>query len=474
LRGDPPAPGKRYIMCDTIVSTPRMSAGGCMILGKNSDREPNEAQNITFLPAMTHPSKSLVRCTYISIPQVEHTHALLLSRPFWMFGGEMGVNEFGVAIGNEAVFTRDPYYKKNDALLGMDMLRLALERATTAREAMALIIEFLQVHGQGGVHTFGGTKYYHNSFLIADAEESFILESSGKHWAMKQVYDIASISNCLTIGDDYDETSPGLEEYARVKGYTGRGKNFNFQRDFADPLYTRFAKGNIRAQCSYERMHGKKREITALDMMHILRDHNTAGEFHPGEKPMERICLHAGGLISTQTTGSMVAVMKRGYPPLIYLTGTAAPCMSMFKPHVLIKKQEKYKKNVFSSSYGDSGIDLYGSATNRFDEHTLWWTGERIHRRVLMKFNSLMAKISGTRDAYEKKMVHGVERLWLGKNEKELQETCAGYGASMIDETCKVADEIQKEYDDASIRREAPLWLLMQWRLHNMKAHIKI
>jgi len=127
-------------MCDTFVASPRVTAGECMILAKNSDREPNEAQNITFVPAMTHPPKSILRCTYIDIPQVEHTHAVLLSRPYWMFGGEMGVNEYGVAIGNEAVFTKEPYHKKNNALLGMDILRIALERSISAKQAWNIII----------------------------------------------------------------------------------------------------------------------------------------------------------------------------------------------------------------------------------------------------------------------------------------------------------------------------------------------
>ena len=112
-------------MCDTLVALPAATADGSLLLAKNSDREPNEAQVITCAPAVDYPEGIGLRCTYLQIPQARHTHAVLISRPFWMWGAEMGVNEHGVVIGNEALFTKVKV--PATGLTGMDLLRLGLD-----------------------------------------------------------------------------------------------------------------------------------------------------------------------------------------------------------------------------------------------------------------------------------------------------------------------------------------------------------
>jgi secernin len=191
-------------MCDTFVALPPATKGKAVILGKSADCRVNEAHALVHVPRRSHVEGELVLATHLQIPQVRETYEIVLSKSFWTWGGEIGVNEYGVAIGNEAVFTNVMGYEKVDGLITMDLLRLGLERAKTAREAVAVMGEAVHRFGQGGNCELQGNSHWDSSYLISDSEEAWVLETAGREWAAKKVGPVASISNAFTIQKDWD------------------------------------------------------------------------------------------------------------------------------------------------------------------------------------------------------------------------------------------------------------------------------
>ena len=197
--------------CDCWVALRDATTDGSVILAKNSDRPPGESQPLVSVPRSLHQQGATVQCTYIEIPQAAETYEHIGSKIWWTFGYEHGMNEHGVAIGNEAVWSKEPL-EGNDGLLGMDLVRLGLERGTTAHEAMHVIVSLLERYGQCGncLHeTDGAELRYHNSFLIADPNEAWVLETAGEFWVAKKFTSgVYSISNIYTIETEWDEAHP--------------------------------------------------------------------------------------------------------------------------------------------------------------------------------------------------------------------------------------------------------------------------
>jgi len=60
-------------MCDPVVATAEATADDVATFGKNSDRDPNEAHRLLYVPAADHRPGSSAQCTHIAIPQAAHT-----------------------------------------------------------------------------------------------------------------------------------------------------------------------------------------------------------------------------------------------------------------------------------------------------------------------------------------------------------------------------------------------------------------
>ncbi len=313
-------------MCDTFVLIDEASVW----FGKNSDRPPQEAQRIERVPAGT-PTES---ATWIDPEAPPSSCDIILSRPTWMWGGEMGVNRHGVAIGNEAVFTRFVERREN-RLLGMDLLRLALQQAHTASDAVDVIVEYLERFGQGGAADANNPRFrYDNSYLMADASSAWILETAGRWWAAKRVDRFAAISNDLTLTTDFDRGAAGMQDAARKHGYWRRGE-FSFKGAFGRRFMPWAARAQQRRHCSLTGLQnlasaGEQKDTdVAASLMAILRSH------HRGERPSSNadVCMHAAGLFRpSETTSSLIAQLTPHDLPRVFATASSLPCLSLFKP----------------------------------------------------------------------------------------------------------------------------------------------
>ena len=136
------------LSCDTMVALGNSTKSGNVIFAKNSDRPLGESQPLCLFEAKDYPDQELLSCTYISIPQVSRTYKVLGSKPYWIWGFEHGMNEWGVAIGNEAVWSREEEEREN-GLLGMDLVRLGLCLLYTSRAVQCVVRPHPSPHLQG-------------------------------------------------------------------------------------------------------------------------------------------------------------------------------------------------------------------------------------------------------------------------------------------------------------------------------------
>lgn len=443
-------------MCDTMVALGTATVDGSVIFAKNSDRHPNEAHHLEFIPAANHPAGSRVRCTYIEVPQVEKTHAVLLAKPFWIWGAEMGANDQGVVIGNEAVFSKLSADKK-PGLIGMDFIRLALERAATAVEALTTISSLLESYGQGGNCGFGSPMYYHNSYLIADPGEAWVLETVGRQWVAEKVRDVRSISNGLTIETEWDMASDGLIDFACEKGWCKKDQPFNFREAYSDWMYTHFADSKRRQQCSMNLLQSQRRHITVESAMAVLRSHGN--DRSPDWSPAQGVtgadvCMHAGfGPIRiSQSTGSMVSHLTPGRHTH-WLTATSAPCTSVFKPMWI-----------------DAGLpDLGRQPRGEYDPETVFWQHELLHREVLQDYVSRLSAYADERALMEARFLEQLPAV---------QDHPAAERLAFSKACSEAASEATRAWLERvramPVMKQMPFYSALAWRKFNREAKLPL
>ena len=281
-------------MCDCLVALPPATADGTTLFAKNSDRPPDEPQVLErFEPGRR---AEPIRATHITVDAGDgETIGLVGSRPWWMWGLEHGVNEAGVAIGNETIYTTEDPRPYPPALTGMDLVRLGLERGASAAAAVGVMTDLLERYGQGGTGHVGKERPYWSSFLVADAGEAWVVETSARTWAAEQVRATRAISNRTTIAAfDAEHRHPRQPVETLVDPRLRAS-----QAVLAEP------------------------PVTVADLRSHLRS-------HVGGTDGWTVCMHVDGVEAT--TAAVVAELGAAGPPRPSRFLLGSPCTSVFVP----------------------------------------------------------------------------------------------------------------------------------------------
>jgi secernin len=386
-------------MCDTWVAMSDVTLAGHVILAKNSDRPIFDCQPLVFYPRTEWPSQQTLQLEYVELPQVDVTYATLGSSPYWCWGYEEGINEHRVAIGNEAIYTKtfreaaDAYRTERElgfGLLGMDLIRLALERSQSAAQAIEVIGALVERYGQFGSgvptksHTEGG---YDNSFLVADPTEAWIVEAIGRRWVARRITSgSASISNQLSIRTVWDAGSSDVVDYALRKRWwpTETPRPFDVAHAYIDETVPRQL-SHIRAMRSHQLLAEQSGRITPQWMMRIARDHYEetflqGPYFDAADPDFLSLCMHVSpaGFTWGNTVTSCVAMLPQtsDEPPVFWWT-PGPPCNGCYVPFFVHGSRLPAIVSQ-AGAVGKHVVSPHRAEVDTFNPHSYWWLFRRL------------------------------------------------------------------------------------------------
>jgi hypothetical protein len=289
-------------MCDTLC----IRRDGGMWFAKNSDRHPREVQTLAW--HVSRPSSGDLHAQYVTLPGADAA-AFAGSQPTWLWGCEHGINEYGVAAGNEKIWTVDRPKARPPALLGMDVVRLVLERARTADHALEICTGLIERYGQGGSGEPYSDEPYDSSFLLADGTGGWIVETCNRTWAARAVDAGAAISNRISL----------TTNWSRASADVAPGTDFDAYRN--PKMSTAIADGRLATTSACVTAS----EPSLASIVATMRDHDS-------ETPIKGItvCMHCPS-VNSQTTASMIAdIATDGSWRAWACLGN--PCVSVYVP----------------------------------------------------------------------------------------------------------------------------------------------
>jgi len=289
--------------CSNFLVTKGASKDGSVMITYTCDGE--FLPHLEYIPAQDHKPDEYIEISGRDgkirgkVKQVLHTYAVVGL-----------INEYQVAIG-ETTFGGRRELRNPDGLLHyFFMMRLALQRAKTAREAIKIMSELVEEYGYASTG---------ESFSIADKEEAWIMEmigpgagGKGANWVALRIPDgyISGHANMSRIGefplDDPENCmySKNVISFAIEKGYYDKksGKPFSFRYAYCPPepsslrtcasrVWSMFRRSAPSMNLSPDFQRGVKgakpyplwikpdKKLSLHDVMNIMRDHYEGTDF---------------------------------------------------------------------------------------------------------------------------------------------------------------------------------------------------
>lgn len=383
--------------CDTMVALGGVTANGQTLFAKNSDRPADECQPLDQHPRRSHPPGTLLRCQFVDLPQAETTWRHIGSRPYWCWGYEQGFNEHQVVIGNEALPSTLP--EAADArLVGMELLRLGLERGRSAAEAVEVITGLVSRYGQGKFANDAGVRTYDNGYLVADPQEAYIIETAGHEWAVRRVESAVGISNVYSIGSGWDAKSPGAPD--------------DFGGSYADPA-SLDGSGAIRRARSCALLERPARPIDAAALMAILADHGDSTSALPTGPTL---CMHPypGGSWGNTAASLVADLCADGSRLPVYWCSFYSPCLGLFLP-------------IFLEGTLPPALSLGGKDPS---DDSPWWGFHRLGALVREEPEPWAGWVRGAWHAIQEELI--AEAYPLARHAKQMLDTGEGGAARQL------------------------------------------
>jgi hypothetical protein len=191
---------------DMVVALQEASANGHTLFALNQYETEFCRRRICSFPAQTPATGTMICSTWFNVPQARHTYAVLGVQPVGRWGFLHGVNECRVAIGATNWKSRLSPSTPCDA--APELVRLALERSRSAHQAVDVLTDILEHVSQNASDEAPATGDH--IFLVADAAEAFVLETTGRYWALMECRHTRAVTDAAMIRQDWRRLAPGL------------------------------------------------------------------------------------------------------------------------------------------------------------------------------------------------------------------------------------------------------------------------